>query len=798
MRVFKGIIKFFLVTVLVVFLIGIGIVGGALLGLVDVTSDIDFGEITFNYTSYVYYIDPATGQEVEYEKLYDKENRVQVSIKDIPQHVIDATVAIEDERYYQHIGFDFKSTAYAVYEYLVNRSTSRGASTITQQLVKNLTGDKEVSWERKVQEIVRAVNLERKKSKDEIMELYLNTIYLANGCSGIGSAAKFYFGKTVQELSVAEAASIIGITQYPTRYDPLQNPKNNKEKQELVLKKMLELGYLNQYQYDQSVAEPLQFRRPSREDDVAISEQSYFGDQVIEDVLEDFQSRKGLSEAMANKLLYTAGLKIYCTMDPVIQGIMDDIYENRDNFPLDEENGEYTESAMVVLDAKTAEVKGMVGGIGKKTASRTLNRATHSTRQPGSTIKPIAIYAPALNEGLITPFSIYEDKQLHYDIPGSGVWEPKNYYSGFRGPMTVMKAVEISTNPVPIQILDRLGITTSFDFLQNKMGITSLAIEDRSLASLALGGLTNGVSVLELTAAYTSFANRGVYTKPRTYTKVIDHNGKVLMENVSQSNIAISEQASFIMTELLANVCRYGTGTAARFSNEIEICGKTGTTDDDKDRWFSGFTPYYAASVWIGFDQPRRMSFLGGVNPTIPIWTDVMARIHEAKGCQPASFPAPQGLITVEYCTVSGKKPTSLCSQDPDGSRVASSTAIKGMPELPVCDVHVMRQICTVSNQLAISFCPPEKVENRVFNNYNEVAVGLCTWHDANTQADDLRAKGITVDDFNEEVTPEQNPSNDELIFDQGESNLPPPTEEVPPADTPPAPEAPPVEEIID
>ncbi len=790
MKILRWICKIFLLTVLVSAIIGIGIVGGAILGFVDTTSDVNIADLSFSLTSYVYYIDPITGEEIEYEQLHDTENRVQVRINEVPQFVLDATVAIEDERFYQHIGFDLKSTLYAAYEYIVKRSTSRGASTITQQLVKNLTGEDKVTWERKVQEIVRAINLERKKSKEEILELYLNTIYLGNSCSGVGSAAKTYFGKTVGELSLAEACSIIGITQYPNRYDPYVNPDKNKEKQELILQKMLELGYIDQYTHDMAVAEELHFRPKERMR--AMSMQSYFVDQVIEDVLRDLQKKLGISSIAANNLLFTSGLKIYCTMDPYVQNIMDEVYRNVDNFPSNE-SGEHTESAMVVVDVFTGDIKGIVGGVGQKTASRTLNRATASYRQPGSTIKPIAVYAPALEEGLITPFTVMDDKQLHYDIPGSGVWEPKNYYTGFYGPMTVQKAVEISSNPVPIQILDRMGITTSFNFLRDRMSITSLDDRDQSLAALALGGLTKGMSCLELTSAYASFANQGIYTAARSYTRVIDQSGKIILDNAPESHIALSEQTAYVMTDMLTRVCLYGTGVDANFSPNYQIAGKTGTTDEDKDRWFAGYTPYYAAATWIGFDTPQRMTFLDNVNPTIRIWSEIMGRIHEEKRMPGAAFTQPAGLAPIEYCMVSGLAPTELCRRD---NKIATGIYVKGVNPLAQCNVHKLVNIDKETGMLATPYCPPSNVQQRVILSYDEAKMGFCTRH---TSAPTSTPEAI---ESTEPPPPMDGTVNDEAVppyelpTDDGESTQ---TEQSPaeesPAENPP-PEDPPTQDV--
>ena len=618
-------------------------------------------DLSLSLSSYVYCVDPDTGEYKEYERIYGEDNRVWAEFEDIPSHVRNAAVAIEDERFYEHSGVDIMSTFKAAFGYIFNKSTARGGSTITQQLVKNLTGDSDKNVSRKIQEMGRAIQLEKKLSKDEILELYLNTIYLSQGCNGIQSAAKFYFGKNVSELSIAEGACLVGITQYPSRYDPLLNPDKNKEKQETVLKKMYELDYISEAEYKAAVAEELKF---VADKSVGMSKQSYFVDQIIEEVIEDLQNECGYSKAVAANLLYNGGLKIYSTVDPQIQQIAEKVFANPDNLASGP-NGK-PQASMCVMDPYTGEVKAIIGGFGEKEGSRTKRRATDNKnfpRQPGSTIKPIAVYAPALEMGMIKPGSIYEDKAITV-----GNWSPKNYYSGFKGKVTVKYAIDKSINTVPVQILQQMGVETSYNFLTKKLGITSLVSSDKNLPALALGGLTNGISNMELTAAYCTFVNDGEYNTPITYTKVIDSNGEVILESKSTSNVAISKSTARTVNGLLYSVCNSstGTGTPARFGS-YSIAGKTGTTDNDKDRWFVGYTPYYCAAVWVGYDTNETLSFFSS-NPAIPLWKKVMEEVHSTKNLAAKSFNytpiyvvEPSVSLDGLICDASGLKATDNC-----------------------------------------------------------------------------------------------------------------------------------------
>ena len=424
----KIFLKVFSITVASGLLLSILVMVGAILGFFGEMDSLDLKAITSNSSSQIIYID-SQGNEQHLTTLSAEQNRVWVGLADIPQDMKDAFIAIEDERFYSHHGVDIKRTTKAFFSFIGNKltgkSSSFGGSTITQQLVKNITGDDDVTAARKIQEMSRAVNLEKQLSKDEILELYLNSIYLSQGCNGVQAASQKFFGKSVSELNLAECASIAGITQFPSRYDPLVNPQNNKEKQEVVLAKMLELGYITQEEHDSAVAYQLVF---TEVDPATLSTgtiNSYFTDQVVCDILEDLKGL-GYSDIIAQKMLYSGGLKIVVTLDPNVQSAMENVFENTDNFPNYNPDNPI-QAAMVVLDPYTGAVKGVVGGVGKKSGNLVLNRASQTLRQPGSSIKPIAVYGPAIENGVITPADIYKDEEITF-IDGNGKpWTPRNY-----------------------------------------------------------------------------------------------------------------------------------------------------------------------------------------------------------------------------------------------------------------------------------------------------------------------------------------------------------------------------------
>ena len=645
--------------------LGIGLVlfalffAGAIFGLWGNMDDLDIEGLTLRQNSALVYLDAKTGEEKVFQYISTDEDRVWADIEKIPTYLQHAFVSIEDERFYEHNGFDFRRTTKATLTWFGNKllgksGVSLGGSTITQQLIKNITGDKDQTPARKIQEISRAIALEKELEKDEILELYLNCIYLSQGCNGVQTAAGLYFDKDVKDLSLAESASIAGITQYPSLYDPFVNPDKNKARQELVLSKMLELGYISQGEHDKAVKEKLEFADPEK-----VTEQtgtnSYFVDQVIRDVLRDLEA-KGYSKSLANKILYTGGVKIYTTYNPEVQTAMEDYYTKTGNFP-----NSNIQSAMVVTDVQTGAVVGMVGGIGEKPGSLTLNRAT-SPRQPGSTIKPLAVYAPALEKGIINPASAYDDVAKSY-----GEWTPRNYDYSYRGRVNVRSALRSSLNTVPVEILSQMGAQAGYDFLVDKLGITTLVkgreidgktYTDIGYSPLALGGLTDGVTALEMTAAFATFANNGIYRKPYLYTEVKDKEGNVLVTSDQSSWKAMDPSTAFVMHQMLLEVVSGGTGGGAGVSG-YPTAGKTGTTSDNNDRWFIGYTPHYAAAVWYGYDIPDQIYASG--NPCIPVFRNIMNTIHKNTKPEHRTIQRPSNVISVSYCAYTGKRAVEGC-----------------------------------------------------------------------------------------------------------------------------------------
>lgn len=659
-------VKFFSVTIGIGALLLLIVSVCSFLGLFGGVDDLDIEALTLDYSSQICYIDDE-GNERTYTTISSEQNRIWVDSEEIPQDMKDAFVAIEDERFFTHKGFDIRRTAKAFFVFVKNKITRQpttfGGSTITQQLVKNITKQSERTAARKIREISRAVNLEKKLEKDEILELYLNSIYLSQGCNGVQAASHKFFGKPVAELNLAECASIAGITQYPSLYDPLINPEKNKEKQELVLRKMLELEYITQEEHDEAVAFELKFTEFDPDELATGVINSYFTDHIINEVRDDLVEI-GYSETMASKMLYSGGLRIISTIDPNVQAAAEEVFENKENFP-NTAGENHAQASILIMDPYTGGIKGLVGGIGKKTGNLVLNRATQTLRQPGSTIKPIGVYAPAFEKGIINPADIYQDKAISY-----GEWTPRNYDHKYSGNVSVRVALRKSLNTIPVQILDEMGADYSYNFLTRKLGITSLVknetnsegkvFSDIGLSQLALGGLTHGVSVLELTAAYAPFANRGIYTEPHCYTEVYDAKGNKILSVEPEVRMAMSEQAAYVTSMLLKEVVTSGTGGGAQLASGMFTAGKTGTTSDNHDRLFVGYTPHYVASVWYGYDTPRPISAYG--NPCIPAWKSVMTKINADK--EKISPRTPVGVKYASYCTLTGDLPGEYCGEE--------------------------------------------------------------------------------------------------------------------------------------
>ena len=630
--------------------------------------DLSAVDSALNYTSVVYAL--QDGAYVEAESLHTSENRIWADISTIPKNLQHAFISIEDERFYKHSGVDLLRTGAAVINFVnPNSDSSFGGSTITQQVIKNITGDDQTTVSRKIQEIRRAWYVEREYKKDQILEVYLNTIYLSQSCYGVQTAAEHYFSKNMEDLTLLECASIASITKLPTYYDPIQNPENNLKRAHNVINKMLELGYITQAEADAAKAEELKLKVGQyNENESGTPVNSYFVDQVIVDVIDALVEEKGYSESYARSLVYAGGIQIYSTMDMKVQGSVDKIYKDRANFPDVTSKGQSLQSAIVVIDNATGAIVGMAGGVGEKTTARGLNRATQSYLQPGSCMKPIGTYGPAIEYGTtingvrVAPGMLLKDTAVRKDSKGNP-W-PKNYDSTTEKMMTVQAAVNQSKNTIAVQVNNALGAKTAYNFLEKNLGVTTLVPGsgyDANDQAMALGGLTKGISVKEITAAYSAFANDGTYTTPYTFTKILDHNGRVLLENRVESHTAMEKNTAAIVNEMLKIAVETGTGWSGRFDNGRAICGKTGTTSDDKDRWFVGYTKQYAAGVWVGYDQPATI-YYGGANPAATAFKKVMGLVH--KGLAYKGFDAPTGLTVATVCGESGKLPTDKCSPD--------------------------------------------------------------------------------------------------------------------------------------
>ena len=585
--------------------------------------DIDLNDFTLNQSSIIYYKD-SNGDYQKLTTVKSSENRIWIDGDQIPQHMKDALVAIEDKRFYTHKGVDWFRTAHAALNMFTGGSTF-GGSTITQQLIKNLTQQDDITVQRKLLEIFQALDLEKNYDKDEILEYYLNAVYFGEGCYGVQTAAQTYFGKDAKDLSVAEAASIVGITNLPTYYDPFYSVENNKERQENVLREMYKQGYLKKAEYEEAKNEELDFVRGENSPGTS-NVYSYYEEVVLSDVIGDLAKAKGISRNAASQLVHNAGYEIYACIDKDIQAKVDAIYTDPEQLPKTYGSTKsQLQSAIVIIDQATGEIKALRGGTGDKTINYGLNRATGTTRPPGSSIKPIAVYGPAVEYGLISPSTLVLDKdEKHVQLTHTS-WYPKNSPNRYDGIITITTALQKSKNTVAAQIVDKLTPSASLEFLRSRLGVTSLIDSDADYAAMALGEPHYGITVREMAQAYTALANDGVFTYSRTYTMVKDRSGKIILDNQPQTIQAFSQNTARTMTYMLNNAATYGTGAESRLSN-MPVAGKTGTTSANRDRWFCGYTPYYTCAVWTGYDTPETMAFSG--NPATQIWQKVMSAVH--------------------------------------------------------------------------------------------------------------------------------------------------------------------------
>ena len=545
-----------------------------------------------------------------------------VTLDEIPKNLSNAFIAIEDKRFYDHNGVDIFRTCKAIMSYLFHGSRF-GGSTITQQLVKNLTGDAEPTVTRKIKEAFTAINLEKEYDKTEILETYMNVINLADGCRGVGAAADHFYSKELNELTLSECATIAAITNNPSKYNPRIYPEKNRKRRDLVLLCMLDQDMITEEEYAEAIKAPIKLNLSKDRGSV----NSWYIDMVCNDVIDSLSEKYEISKSAASLMLYRGGYKIYTAMDLNIQQILNKYYADIYNFPIDG-NGETAQSAMIIIDPYTGDVLGVAGAIGEKKGNRVINFATDTKRPPGSTLKPLSVYTPALEDGIIDWSTVIEDSPVIQGENGGSPW-PQNVDRRYVGNVDVKYAVEHSLNTVAVKILHKLGAERSIDFLQNSLNIKSLDKKrDSGDAALALGQPSEGVTLKELTAAY-SIYNEGIVSKPRSFYRVTDKNGVIVVDNSPEQKAVISRETAAIMTKLLEAVV--DTGTAAgkiNLDKTVDVAGKSGTSGNSFDRYFIGYTPELLGGVWFGYEYPKSLEVFGG-NLSVYIWDEVMSEIYD-------------------------------------------------------------------------------------------------------------------------------------------------------------------------
>lgn len=619
-----------------------------------------------NLNSFIYAKESDSDEYTLYETIKGKENREWVDSDKIPDTLKNAVVAIEDERFYKHHGVDWVRTIGAVKGWLLG-GTQYGGSTITQQLIKNITADNDYSVKRKGNEIFRAFALEKEiDDKDRILVMYLNTIFLGYNSYGVQTAAMQYFDKDVSQLDLAESAVLAGLTNNPSIYDVYNHPEKVKERQETILAQMLDQKMISQEEYEAAVAEELNYRPYEEYQQEIKSTYSYFTDEVIKDVINDLMTEKGYSRLVAENMVYSGGLNIYATIDTKVQNALDEVWANADNFPNTEKYGEIPQSAMVITD-KQGNIVGIAGGRGEKTSSRGFSYASDARRQPGSSIKPLATYGPAMDAGIATPDTTVYDRALIQDEEGNPWPMNDGKYPTGRA-MTVKEGMTRSLNTISAQLLKQLTPQKSYEFMTQQLGfklVDSRTNEDGTvqsdidLAPLALGALTDGVTVREMAGGFSTFINDGVYGGTRTYTKVTDSEGNTIMENTPNTDKGFTNvRTDYYMLDCLQNVTAHGTAYGIQLDG-VETGGKTGTTTSNTDIWFCGITPKYSGAVWVGYEHNYRLDGLYGRNAA-NIWLAVMQKVHA--GDSGLVFDShPQDFEEVTYCMDTGLLASGAC-----------------------------------------------------------------------------------------------------------------------------------------
>lgn len=676
MAVFRQFFKVIIVLILVLMLILGGIGGGMMVGYVSTAKPLNVWQLKGkNETSYIYDSKGAVIAKLTGSQNIDREYIFYDKFKNT--YIEKAFIAIEDERFKTHIGIDYKRIAGAVLSFIKTAGNpTSGGSTITQQTVKMISGADEASAQRKIQEWYSAIRLERQFQKWQIMELYVNLVPMGNSYVGIQSAAKAYFGKDVAKLNIAECAFLAGVPNLPGKYNPMTESgrRNAFRRQRMVLGKMLELESISEAQYEEALETEIRFvTKAVNNSSVVVN--SYFVDYAIDQVKKDLMVKRGYSASLALTTIYNYGCKIYTTLDSSVQSVLDSAFSNEKLFVTNPATvadfPEHAQAGMVIIDPKSAQVKAIAGGYGKKDANFITNRATGIERQPGSTIKPIAVYGPAIDMGKITPASMIVDDALFLNKETPNVEYPKNSYKGHIGAMTVRNGLKISSNVIAAKIWMTLGGVNSLQYLKS----VGLDRPSENYLSIAFGGFNKGMSPLEMAASYQPFANDGQYAKPVCYTKVTDVEGNIILDGTPEFYQVYKPETIAVMNNLLAepllpaNTSFNQPGTAPGFSiknakgEAITTAGKTGTADGNRDKWFVGYTPYYIGAVWYGYDG-RLKTINIPKNDTmnaIKIWHNVMTKIH-AKSTPESFYEAPN-MLKLEICINTGLLATEACKK---------------------------------------------------------------------------------------------------------------------------------------
>ena len=648
------------------------------------------------------------------------------SYGDFSELLKDGFLAMEDREFFSHRGINLKRTIAAAANYIFGGRENFGGSTLTQQVIKNISGDNEKTVKRKLDEIIRAYHLEYAHSKEEIFELYLNIIPMSNNIYGIGLASESFFGKAPSELNAAECATLIAVANAPSRYNPYKNADLCTEKRNKVLYVMYEQGVIDHDVYVQAKESPILLKEERGA--FSDSDRSWFSDTVISEVISDFIKERECSYEAARLLLYKNGAKIYTTVDPTIQNTLEEYFRNPDNFPEEIKDG--LEYSMVVCDTESGRICGVVGGVGKKKRAGAYNNAL-ILHTPGSVLKPLALYLPLIDEKKINWASVFDDVPVSFSKNGSGEYQeyPKNYPQKYDGLTTVANALRKSKNTVAVRLYNMLGAENIYNYLRENFRFDSLVyseegkngkITDLSPSPLALGQLSKGVSLRKLTEAYTVFGNDGVYRDGGSYIAVFDSSGKAILKKREVEKRVCAPESARVMTQLLSLVVENGTASKITLDALYDTAGKTGTSGSDRDRLFVGYTPYYTAGIWCGYND--NFSAVGSHEKNhFTVWDEVMKLIHERKTgyFEKEKHFSTDGLVYAPFCRDSGKLFTRECFYDARGDRLDFGYFIKGTEPKERCDRHILPYESAFPFISKISLL---KIDQRVFPKRIEVA----------------------------------------------------------------------------